>query len=98
MSNQNGNNAQNLAIVPYTGGQPGPETFSLRSLKVLLEDGVRRARTQIDKLRNSDEVSIAEMFEMQMLMNNLSQLSELSTGVASAAHNATMSMARNVKG
>jgi len=43
-------------------------------------------------------ISIGDMFEMQMLMNHLSQLSEMSTNVVSAAQTAIMSMARNVKG
>ncbi|MBV9941051.1 MAG: DUF5407 family protein, partial [Solirubrobacterales bacterium] len=36
-------------------------------------------------------------FEMQMLMNRLSQLSEMATSVASATNSAIASMARNVK-
>lgn len=43
-------------------------------------------------------ISIGDMFEMQMLMNNLSQICEMSTSIVSAANSATMSMARNVKG
>lgn len=43
-------------------------------------------------------ISIGDMFEMQMLMNHLSQLSEMVTNVVSAANSAIMSMARNVKG
>lgn len=42
-------------------------------------------------------VSIADMFEMQMLMNRLAQLSEMSTSVVSASNSAISSMARNVK-
>lgn len=42
-------------------------------------------------------ISIADMFEMQMLMNRLSQLSEMSTSVVSASNSAISSMARNVK-
>ena len=42
-------------------------------------------------------VSILQMFEMQMAMNRLSQLSEMSTSVVSASNSAISSMARNVK-
>ena len=45
-----------------------------------------------------DQISIVEMFEMQMLMNHLSQLSEMSTSIMSASNSAISSMARNVKG
>ena len=42
-------------------------------------------------------VSIANMFDMQMLMNRLSQFSEMSTSMISATNTAIMSMARNIK-
>lgn len=46
----------------------------------------------------ADAVSlVADMFAMQMLMNHLSQLSEMSTSVVSAANSAISSMARNIK-
>ncbi len=35
-------------------------------------------RTKIDSLSGPDELSIPDMFEMQMLMNKLTQMSELS--------------------
>ena len=44
-----------------------------------------------------DSVSISDMFEMQMLMNHLSQLSEMSTAVVSASNSAVASMATGVK-
>lgn len=49
------------------------------------------------KARRSS-ISIADMFDMQMLMNHLSQLSEMSSSVVSAANSSISSMARNVKG
>jgi Family of unknown function (DUF5407) len=45
----------------------------------------------------NDSISIADMFEMQMMMNQLSQLSEMSTSIVSASNSAISSMARNVK-
>ena len=55
---------------------------------------------QLEALTANDDknISIADMFEMQMLMNHLSQLSEMSTAVVSAANTAISSMARGVKG
>lgn len=55
-----------------------------------------QAKLKIIQSKNS-AVSIADMFEMQMLMNHLSQLSEMATNVISAANAAIQSMARNVK-
>jgi hypothetical protein len=46
----------------------------------------------------SEAISIGDMFEMQMLMNNLSQLSEMATGVVAGSNSAISSPARNVRG
>ena len=56
------------------------------------------ARRRLDLLRTeSDNISIPDMFEMQMLMNRLSQMSEMSTSVIAATNSAITAMARNVK-
>ena len=47
--------------------------------------------------QKGERISILDMFEMQMLMNHLSQLSEMSTSVVSASNSAIASMTRNVK-
>ncbi|WP_319432500.1 DUF5407 family protein [Mycobacterium sp. RTGN5] len=47
---------------------------------------------------NGEDLTVTDMFETQMLMNKLSQLSEMSSGVVSAMDQATMSRARAVKG
>lgn len=70
-----------------------------------LVDEVRKAneavaeqlKEKITSLGQSESINIRDMFEMQMLMNKLSQLSEMSTGIVSAANSAISSMARNVK-
>jgi len=54
-------------------------------------------RKKIASFGGRDSVSITDMFEMQMLMNKLSQLREMSSSVVSAANSAISSMARNVK-
>jgi hypothetical protein len=55
-----------------------------------VQDKIRTLKTQ------GDQISIGDMFEMQMLMNHLSQLSEMSTQLTSATHQALMSMTRNL--
>ena len=45
----------------------------------------------------SGSVSITDMLELQMLMNRLSQLSEMSASVISASNSAIQSIARNIK-
>lgn len=57
------------------------------------------AKTKVAAIQDkADEISIGDMFDMQMIMNRLSQLSEMSTSVVNAANTAINSMARNVKG
>ncbi len=43
-------------------------------------------------------MSIADMFDLQMAMNKLTQFSEMSTSVISAMNTSIQSMARNMKG
>jgi hypothetical protein len=75
----------------------GPDTLS--SLIDLLTNEENAAKARLSALKsNTDEISIAQMFEMQMLMNHLSQLSEMTTAFISAANSSIQSMARNVKG
>jgi hypothetical protein len=45
----------------------------------------------------ADSPWVADMFEMQMLMNKLSQLSEMTSSLVSETNSAIQSMARNVK-
>lgn len=49
------------------------------------------------KSKAQDEINIGDMFDMQWMMNKFSQLSEMSSSVLSAAHQAVSSMNRNIK-
>jgi hypothetical protein len=67
-------------------------------LPELVADATEIVRTKLKALQERREsITVADMFEMQMLMNHLSQLSEMSTSVVSAANSAISSMVRNVK-
>jgi hypothetical protein len=56
-------------------------------------------QAQLSELRGkSESVSIADMFKMQMTMNKLSQMSEMSSSIMSAQNQAISSVARNLKG
>ncbi len=82
----------------YGSGQsiPGFSPTELLNVLVKKNDAVK---TKMDAMNaNADNISIADMFEMQMLMNSFSQMSEMSTSVVSAANSAISSAARNVKG
>lgn len=47
--------------------------------------------------QNRSSISVADMFEMQMLMNHFSQLCEMCTNVVAASNTASLSMIRNFK-
>lgn len=73
--------------------------FSVSDLFRILNDATASAKTKLLEIKNRrSAISIGDMFEMQMLMNHLSQLSEMSTSVVSAANSAIQRMAQNVKG
>lgn len=72
--------------------------FAVGGLFKLINDATISAQTKLAGIKSRQSaISIADMFEMQMLMNHLSQLSEMATNVVSAANAAVSSMARNVK-
>jgi len=72
--------------------------FSVDFLISVVNDATVSAKRKLETLKaRRSAISIADMFDMQMLMNHLSQLSEMSTNVVSASNSAILSMARNVK-
>ena len=73
--------------------------FSVGVLFSLINTATLSAKQKLLQIQQRQSaISIADMFEMQMLMNHLSQLSEMTTSVVSASNTAIASMARNVKG
>ncbi|WP_068467261.1 DUF5407 domain-containing protein [Candidatus Protochlamydia phocaeensis] len=90
-----------------TGGGPNTQFqgnyveqgFKVDFLISIVNDATVSAKRKLEILKaRRSSISIADMFDMQMLMNHLSQLSEMSTAVVSASNSAISSMARNVKG
>jgi hypothetical protein len=79
-----------------TGAQSG---FSVKALFTLINNATVSAAAKLSAIQaRKSSVSIGDMFEMQMLMNHLSQLSEMATNVVSASNSVMSDMARNVKG
>lgn len=73
--------------------------FNVQHLFSLINIATTSAKAKLLGIQQRrSAISIGDMFEMQMLMNHLSQLSEMSTSVVSASNTAISSMARNVKG
>jgi len=79
-----------------TGIQSG---FGVQTLFAVVNNATVSAKTKLLEIQNRrSAISIGDMFEMQMLMNHLTQLSEMANSVVSASNSAIASMARNVKG
>lgn len=72
--------------------------FVVQALIGIINNAVASAKAKLLEIQNNrSSISIGDMFEMQMLMNHLSQLSEMATDVVSASNTAISSMARNIK-
>jgi t-SNARE complex subunit (syntaxin) len=72
--------------------------FGVFTLFNIVNNATVSAKTKLLEIQNRrSAISIGDMFEMQMLMNHLSQLSEMSTSVVAASNSAIQSMSRNVK-
>jgi hypothetical protein len=73
--------------------------FTVGALFQVINNAVASAKVKLSAIQaNRSSISIGDMFEMQMLMNHLSQLSEMSSAVVSASNSAINRMAQNVKG
>lgn len=88
--------AQDLARFSGDNIQSG---FGVQTLFKVVSDATVSAKAKLLEIKNRrSAISIGDMFEMQMLMNHLSQLSEMSSNVVAASNAAISSMARNIKG
>jgi hypothetical protein len=77
----------------------GHSGFKVQDLFKLINDATLSAKDKIDFIKEQKSaISIADMFELQMMMNHLSQLSEMAANVVVASHTATMAHARGLKG
>jgi hypothetical protein len=65
-----------------------------------IEHSVREIKEKIREGTNpsGNNPSIADMFEMQMLMNQLSQISDMAGSVQSASNQAIADLVRGIKG
>ena len=74
--------------------------FDIQGLIDALNNQKSIVESKLSKIKEggeTDSIGIADMFEMQVMMNKLSQLSEMSTSTMSASNAAIQSLARNVK-
>ena len=79
-------------------GNTGYTGIDYNTLVKTVQDATNRVQEKLTALSaKGSGLQITDMFDMQMMMNSLSQLSEMSTSVVSASNSAIASMARNVK-
>lgn len=75
------------------------QPFSMSALVSIVNNAALSVQTKIAQMQSQESsISIGDMFDMQMLMNHLQQLSEMTTSVVSSANTVIMDMARNIKG
>lgn len=75
------------------------QAFSMDYLITIVDSATVSAKVKLEQIKQRrSAISIADMFEMQMLMNHLSQMSEMTTAIVNAANSAIVNMARNIKG
>ncbi len=91
---------QNPSSFGVSGGGTAQQLlgFSVQDLFKVVTDATLSAQAKLNVIKSRrSSISIGDMFEMQMLMNHLSQSSEMATNVVAASNTAISSMARNVK-
>lgn len=75
------------------------QSFSMNALVTIVNNATISAKNKLTQIQNAgSSISIGDMFDMQMLMNNLSQLSEMTSAVVQASNTAINTMARGIKG
>jgi hypothetical protein len=87
-----------MATFPQFSANNTSGDFSLTELITVINQAAANVKNLINNAQTKgSSISIGDMFDVQFAMNKLSQLSEMTTNVISAANQATIDMARNVK-
>jgi hypothetical protein len=74
------------------------ESFDKGFLLDVVNDAAKKAKAKLAQIKAAgDTINIGDMFDMQMAMNHLSQLSEMCSSVVNACNTSMSSMARNTK-
>lgn len=79
-----------------TGARGG---FDIDVLVDIITTATEQMKQKIESIKqNQNNISIADVFDGQMLMNHLSQLSEMTTAIVSAAQSAAKTISQNMRG
>lgn len=90
---------QNALMTAGVAETPNTELgFSVQDLFELVNASTDALAKLQDIRQNATDVNIGDMFEMQLLLNHLSQLSERITAIISVANDAIASQCRNCRG
>jgi hypothetical protein len=77
--------------------QPTVQNIQFSPLVDMIELLSVQAKSQIARIRSEkSSMSIADMFDLQMAMNKLSQFSDMSTSIISALNSSIGSVNRNI--
>lgn len=90
------NDAPDLPTPPATPLDQGSAFQQLVSTVSAASAEVQAKLAELQQ-QPTDGISIGDMLEMQMLMNQLTQLSEITSNLAAASNEAIAAIARNMK-
>lgn len=79
-------------------GEASEVSLSLNAISKIIEAQTAAVEAKLKELQSKPTIEPKDLFEIQLKMNLLAQLSEMSTSIISASNSAIASMARNVKG
>jgi len=80
-----------------TSSVTGENNIDYKAMFQVLDNATFAVKNQMNELANRSSISIVQMFELQMRMNKLAQLSEMSANVLSSANQSINTMARGIK-
>lgn len=86
-------------MADYLEAPADPGKINLKALLDTVADLTKETQKTIDDMRGKDAkgVNIAEMMELQMRMNKLSQATEMASTLAQALNNSIQSVASKLK-
>lgn len=77
---------------------PAPVTkIPFEALLEFITKSTTDVTDQLQRVRDGTSIGLTDMFQVQMAMNKLAQVTEMSSSVVSSSNQTLGSMARNVK-
>lgn len=84
--------------IKMTAGAQSRVQVNFNQLIIAIDNLSTIAKSKIATIQaKGSAMSIGDMFDLQMIMNKLSQFSEMSTSIISAMNSAIQAMSRNIK-